>query len=223
MIKLCTVELVHQGALSIGLLQLAGCTAFDILPSAYIGTCGSCMVDMTSTIRLAPHDPPHTMSCFSCHAKMTCGLGDYKFVRIGSEGGERLKADEQQVMKLKKKKKRDDHLTIGEPLPNDGTCSHYRKSKRWFRFSCCNKLFPCDECHDIHEDHDYEMAKRHICGMCSREQTISVACVCGHEFEKAPQKGAFWEGGKGVRNKSTMSRKVKKKQILIKALYQNKQ
>ncbi|KAL9542538.1 hypothetical protein MBANPS3_008562 [Mucor bainieri] len=203
-------ELVHQGALSVGLLQLAGCTPYDILPSAYIGTCGSCMADMASTVRLSPHDPPRTLNCFSCHAKMTCGLGDYKFVKIGSEGGERLIANEEQVMKLKKKKKsREDPLTIGEPLPDQGTCSHYRKSKRWFRFSCCSKLYPCDICHDGHEDHSYDYAKKHVCGLCSREQTIvsGKPCVCGHEFEKAPQKQAFWEGGKGVRNKIVMSRK----------------
>ncbi|KAF1803603.1 hypothetical protein FB192DRAFT_1279251, partial [Mucor lusitanicus] len=193
-------ELVHQGALSVGLLQLAGCTPYDILPSAYIGTCGSCMADMASTVRLSSHDPPRTLNCFSCHAKMTCGLGDYKFVKIGSEGGERLIANEEQVMKLKKKKKsREDPLTIGEPLPDQGTCSHYRKSKRWFRFSCCSKLYPCDICHDGHEDHSYDYAKKHVCGLCSREQTIvsGKPCVCGHEFEKAPQKQAFWEGGKG--------------------------
>ncbi|KAI9487811.1 MAG: hypothetical protein EXX96DRAFT_473829, partial [Benjaminiella poitrasii] len=193
-------ELVHQGALSIGLVQLAGCTAYDLLPSAYIGTCGSCMADMTSTIRLSPHDPPRTFNCYSCHVKMTCGLGDYRLVKIGSEGGERLTASEDQVMKLKKKKKsREDHLTIGEPLPDQGTCSHYRKSKRWFRFSCCNKLYPCDICHDSKEDHISELAKRHVCGLCSREQNIvsGKPCICGHEFDKAPQKGAFWEGGKG--------------------------
>ncbi|RCH84407.1 hypothetical protein CU098_002070, partial [Rhizopus stolonifer] len=202
-------EFVHQGALSIGLLQLAGCSAYDLLPSAYIGTCGSCMVDMTSTVRLSPHDAPRTLNCFSCHAKMTCGLGDYKFVKIGSEGGERLKATEQQVMKLKKKKSKDSPLTIGEPLPDQGTCSHYRKSKRWFRFTCCNKLYPCDHCHDQQQDHPMEMAKRMVCGLCSREQTIQSGrpCVCGNEFEKAPLKGAFWEGGKGVRDKKTMSRK----------------
>jgi uncharacterized CHY-type Zn-finger protein len=168
------------------------------------------MADMTSTVRLSPHDPPRTFNCFSCHTKMTCGLGNYRFVKIGSEGGERLVANEEQVMKLKKKKKsKEDPLTIGEPLPDQGTCSHYRKSKRWFRFSCCNKLYPCDNCHDGHEDHHVEFAKKHVCGLCSREQNIvsGKPCICGHEFEKAPQKQAFWEGGKGVRNKSAMSRK----------------
>lgn len=203
-------ELVHQGAKSLGLLQLSGCKPYDILPSGYIGTCGSCMADMAHTLTLSPHDPPRTMACFSCHAKMTCGLGDYTFIKIGSEGGEKLKADEKQVMKLKQKKKKEDHLVIGEPLPNRGTCTHYGKSNRWFRFSCCNKLYPCDICHDSHEDHHVEMAKRHVCGLCSREQTIvgGKACVCGHEFDRAPQRGAFWEGGKGVRNVATMSRKV---------------
>ncbi|OBZ86735.1 Uncharacterized protein C18H10.09 [Choanephora cucurbitarum] len=202
-------ELIHQGAQSIGLLQLAGCTAFDILPSTFTGTCGSCMADMPSTVRLAPHDSPRSFNCFSCHVKMTSGLGDYRFVKRGDEGGDRLRASDEQVLKLKKKKTREPGLTIGEPLPDQGTCSHYRKSKRWFRFSCCSKLYPCDHCHDSQEDHPMEMAKRMVCGLCSREQTIQSGrpCVCGNEFEKAPLKGAFWEGGKGVRDKKTMSRK----------------
>ncbi|ORE11352.1 hypothetical protein BCV72DRAFT_238035 [Rhizopus microsporus var. microsporus] len=202
-------ELIHQGMKSLGLLQLAGCSAYDVLPSSYIGTCSHCMTDMASPIRLSPHDTPHTVGCFSCHSKMTFGLGEYKFVKLGSEGGERLQADESQVLKLKKKKKKQDALTIGEPLPDQGTCSHYRKSKRWFRFPCCHKLYPCDVCHDTNEDHPYELAKRHVCGLCSREQVIvnGKPCNCGHEFEKATHKGAFWEGGKGVRNKEIMSRK----------------
>jgi uncharacterized CHY-type Zn-finger protein len=202
-------DFVHQGSKSIGLLQLAGCTAFDLLPSHYTGACGSCMVDMTNTLRLSPHDSPQSVNCFSCHAKMTIGLNDYRFVLLG-QAGERLKADEEQVMKLKKKKKRGLGLTIGEPLPDQGTCSHYRKSKRWFRFICCNKLYACDVCHDSHEDHPYEMARRHVCGMCSRESQIQPGkpCSCGHEFEHTTGKGAFWEGGKGVRDKVKMSRKV---------------
>ncbi|KAI8969206.1 hypothetical protein BDF20DRAFT_893724 [Mycotypha africana] len=203
-------EFIHQGAKTLGLLQLAGCTAYDLLPSAFIGTCGSCMADMPSTLKLSPHDPPKTIHCFSCHAKMTCNLGEYKFVKIGSEGGERLRANEEQILKLKRKKKdKEASLTVGEPLPNQGTCAHYRKSKRWFRFSCCNKLYPCDICHDSQTDHVAEIAKRFVCGLCSREQSFHTGkpCACGQEFEKQPMKGAFWEGGKGVRDKASMSRR----------------
>jgi len=29
----------------------------------------------------------------------------------------------------------------GTPLPNNGTCKHYKNSCRWFRFPCCGKYF----------------------------------------------------------------------------------
>ncbi|KAF7729141.1 hypothetical protein EC973_004909 [Apophysomyces ossiformis] len=203
-------ELVHENASAMGVLQCAGCSPFDILPSLYVGTCAQCLEDMQTPLRLAPHDQPSSIHCFSCHSKMTICLGSYRFVRVG-HGGERLQADAEQVMKLKKKKshrQKEEMLTIGQPLPNQGTCSHYRKSKRWFRFPCCNKLYACDVCHDEKEDHVAEMARRHVCGQCSREQAItSKPCVCGFEFERSHQKGAFWEGGQGVRNRTAMSRK----------------
>ncbi|CAO3591216.1 unnamed protein product [Absidia cylindrospora] len=203
-------ELIHENASSLGLLQLAGCTAFDLLGSSFMGTCGNCMDDMKSSIRLAPHDRPMTHACFGCHTKWTVALNDYRFVSIG-QGGERLVADEEQVMKLKKKRKstKEASLLGGQPLPNEGTCAHYQKSKRWFRFNCCGKLYACDVCHDKKEDHIYEMATRHVCGLCSKEQSAvgNKPCVsCGQEFDKTIGKGAFWEGGHGVRNRTLMNR-----------------
>ncbi|KAI8341370.1 hypothetical protein BC941DRAFT_391525 [Chlamydoabsidia padenii] len=202
-------ELIHDNASSLGLLQLAGCTAFDLLGSSFMGTCSNCMEDMTTSIRLAPNERPITHTCFHCHTKLTLALLDYRFVQIG--GTERLVADQAQVMKLKtkRKSKKEAALNGGQPLPNEGTCSHYSKSKRWFRFACCGKLYPCDICHDKEEDHPYEMANRHVCGLCSKEQSAvgNKPCMaCGHEFEKATGKGAFWEGGQGVRNRTLMNR-----------------
>lgn len=53
-------------------------------------------------------------------------------------------------------------IVAGRELPGRGRCSHYKKSYRWFRFSCCNKVFPCDRCHGESEDHAIEMANRMI-------------------------------------------------------------
>ncbi|ORZ02687.1 hypothetical protein BCR43DRAFT_481997 [Syncephalastrum racemosum] len=203
-------ELMHENATTLGLLQARNCVPFDILPSQFLGTCARCMEDIQSPVLLAPHDAPRTLSCFGCHAHMTVALGEYSLVNIG-QPGESLMPDEAQLSKavLKKKKKRDEMiLKVGEPLPNQGICSHYRKSKRWFRFPCCSKLYACDICHDSHEDHHpSELARRHVCGLCSREQPIKPECICGNEFDRSHQKGAFWEGGQGVRNKTLMSRK----------------
>ena len=76
------------------------------------------------------------------------------------------------------------------------------------RFPCCGKPYPCDTCHDEAEDHVMERANRMICGFCSREQTYSGSrpCVgCGMEVVGG-RAGAYWEGGKGCRNKIKMSR-----------------
>lgn len=61
-------------------------------------------------------------------------------------------------------------IVAGQPLPRNGHCKHYSKSHRWFRFSCCAKVFACDRCHDAETDHPNEHANRMICGFCSREQ-----------------------------------------------------
>ena len=105
-------------------------------------------------------------------------------------------------------------LKVGEPLPRKGACDHYKKSRRWFRFPCCSKIYPCHLCHDEKEaDHGSEFAKRMVCGHCSREQTVSdKPCVCGESpVKSAHGSGAFWEGGEGMRDKIRMSHKDPKK------------
>ena len=99
-------------------------------------------------------------------------------------------------------------ITAGQPLPKTGRCTHYNRSYRWFRFSCCSKVFPCDKCHDAESDHPNEHANRMICGYCSREQNYRPEdCgVCHSSLIKKAGSG-FWEGGKGTRDKSRMSRK----------------
>ena len=71
---------------------------------------------------------------------------------------------------VRKKPKDSLGITAGQPLPRNGRCTHYNKSYRWFRFSCCQKVFACDKCHDTESDHPNEHANRMICGYCSREQ-----------------------------------------------------
>lgn len=65
----------------------------------------------------------------------------------------------------------------GQELPQRGRCKHYAKSYRWFRlvikswteaqlltiqprFSCCQRVFACDKCHDEASDHPEEHANR---------------------------------------------------------------
>ncbi|KAJ3228312.1 hypothetical protein HK099_004305 [Clydaea vesicula] len=112
--------------------------------------------------------------------------------------------------------KKGDGLIVGESLPKSGTCKHYKRSYRWFRFPCCSKLFPCDECHhelslDCKEN---ILANRVVCGFCSREQKFDAKnsiCICGKDMSMSSAGKSFWEGGKGNRNKSKMSKNDSKK------------
>ena len=106
----------------------------------------------------------------------------------------------------------DQHVVWKAALPGRGACVHYRKSYRWFRFSCCNKVFACDRCHEEAEDHPNEWANRMICGWCSREQNYAVdECrFCGRGVIGKKGRG-FWEGGKGTRDQRMMSRKDPRK------------
>jgi len=108
-----------------------------------------------------------------------------------------------------RKKKERTGLKQGEPLTNFGTCPHYKKSKRWLRFPCCNRLFPCDECHDQSTDHPAEWAKRMVCGYCSKEQRYKNEgdCEsCGKDLTGTGRRSRFWEGGKGCRNPKLLSK-----------------
>ena len=106
-------------------------------------------------------------------------------------------------------KRCDKVIQEGKPLPDNGICKHYKYSFRWFRFGCCNKLFPCDVCHDEDSNHKSEFAKTIVCGFCACEQSQNnkVCQKCGKAFTRMDQGKKFWEGGKGMRNKALMSSK----------------
>lgn len=98
---------------------------------------------------------------------------------------------------------------VGTALPDNGTCTHYKNSYRWFRFGCCFRLYPCDLCHNKDENHEMIIAKTVACGFCSFEQKEGgVICTrCGKEMIKNKEQSQFWEGGKGQTDKSKMSSK----------------
>jgi len=162
------------------------------------------------TLKLTVHDQPQSIACRHCHTKLTIGIPNCQFVRFGSgTGSKELRADPNAILKLKKKKqpKQELGLLVGQPLPQHGVCEHYRKSKRWFRFSCCNRIYACDRCHDEKEDHETKVSLLMTWKRGSEFATSKSVCVCGFEPGKS-QAGQFWEGGEGTRNKNVMNRKV---------------
>ena len=108
--------------------------------------------------------------------------------------------------KQRSKTKVNKGYTEGQPLPEKGTCKHYKKSQRWFRFSCCGRLFPCDKCHDSQvPDCPLEQANRMVCGLCAKEQPVRNQCKHCHGEISGSLKSHHWEGGKGCRDKKRMS------------------
>ncbi|XP_056908780.1 uncharacterized protein si:dkey-24l11.2 isoform X1 [Takifugu flavidus] len=101
----------------------------------------------------------------------------------------------------------------GKPLPEKGTCRHYKQSHRWLRFPCCGRAYPCDVCHDEDQDHPMELATRMICGYCAKEQPYGNAkpCItCGSMMTRGVR-SSHWEGGLGCRNRTKMSRNDRQK------------
>ncbi|KAH7161351.1 hypothetical protein EDB81DRAFT_343114 [Dactylonectria macrodidyma] len=195
--------LIHEHSSRAGFLDLSGCKVADMLPSTFTPTCARCSTASLGLVSVRGETV--TNICRDCHAKFTFKIPEVKFLFITPgtlpppTTGPRRKQE-----KL--------GLHAGEPLANKGACQHYRKSYRWFRFSCCSRVHPCDKCHDDAEDHVNEWANRMICGWCSREQNYAVeACgYCGRSVIGRKGKG-FWEGGRGTRDHRLMSRKDPRK------------
>lgn len=197
-------ELIHVNSVRAGFLDLEGCTILDLLPSTFTPTCSSCSTPYPGFIcvRGATICNP----CRTCHQKLTVSIPSMRFLRITTS------AAPSGATGPRRKREVLAGVVAGTELPDRGRCRHYAKSYRWFRFSCCERVFPCDRCHDEKEEHPNEHANRMICGWCSREQAYrSEECAfCGRGVVGRRGKG-FWEGGKGTRDRVRMSRKDPRK------------
>lgn len=198
-------DLVHANSTRAGFIDAAGCTIADMLPSSFLPTCGRCSTPPALSL-VSVRGNTITNVCHECHGRFTFKLPEVKFLAYAPGSGV--------LPPTSGPRRRQERLGLhaGEPLPDRGACQHYRKSYRWFRFSCCNKVHACDRCHDEAENHLNEWANRMICGYCSREQNYAVAnCgFCGRSVVGRRGRG-FWEGGKGTRDRKLMSRKDPRK------------
>jgi uncharacterized CHY-type Zn-finger protein len=198
-------DLIHSNAVRAGFLDLEGCTVVDMLPSSFLPTCSSCSTTYPLPGIVSVRGETVSNVCRECHQKFTFKIPEVKFLRISSSAhlppasGPRRKRE---VL----------GLVAGTELPRRGRCKHYSKSYRWFRFSCCQKVYACDRCHDESEEHPNEHANRMVCGWCSREQNYRPDdCGICHGVLVGKKGSGFWEGGKGTRDRVRMSRKDKRK------------
>ncbi|EAW18154.1 uncharacterized protein NFIA_080980 [Aspergillus fischeri NRRL 181] len=185
-------QLMHAHSTRAGYLDLDGCTVVDLLPSSFIPTCAECSTTFPGPGVVAVRGESATASCRQCHHKMVFKIPEVKFLIVGSAA-----FTSRDRVPQRKKPKETLGIVAGQELPRRGRCMHYGKSYRWFRFSCCAKVFPCDKCHDAATDHPNEHANRMICGFCSREQIYRPEnCGICRAVLVGKAGSGFWEGGK---------------------------
>ncbi|KAK1767762.1 hypothetical protein QBC33DRAFT_450936 [Phialemonium atrogriseum] len=192
-------ELVHQNSIRAGFIDAAGCTVTELLPSTFIPTCATCSTPSGGLVSV--RGEMTTNVCRECHSRFTFKLPEVKFLAY-APGTSSLRLP---VRGAGPGRDAGRQHRAGEALPGHGACEHYRRSHRWFRFSCCGRVHACDRCHDGAEDHAHEWAARMVCGWCGREQTYrpESCAFCGRGVV-GRRGGGYWEGGKGTRNRRLM-------------------
>jgi uncharacterized CHY-type Zn-finger protein len=195
--------LLHLGNASLGYVDTTHASVTTLIHSSFIATCLEC----GAASEIPKFQAPQTWetSCRTCFNRL----------RIDVRGS-RIEQAELSTRPNLIVPRREEKMTFtpGQPLPDRGTCDHYRRSYRWLRFPCCEgKAFPCDTCHDEASDHPHEWAKRMICGHCAKEQPFSnLPCVsCGGAFRRGGEGTRFWQGGSGQRNQELLSRNDSRK------------
>ena len=226
-------SLAHESSDVVGHMDIHNATARDLLPSTVLElACGGCgrTQNVEGAVAGAADLERH---CHRCHTRMRVFFGGVRFVIAAvslsdaSDFGDAARAR----AATKQKAVRDVGLVPGQPLPDDGTCAHYKKSRRWLRFGCCGRLFPCSVCHDAemaagkmttepgekdeNGRHVAARAGRMVCGLCSREQAImgasdspmyGVCTFCGADTVGKRHHTTFWEGGKGCRDVNRLNK-----------------
>ncbi|KAG8576433.1 hypothetical protein GDO81_009859 [Engystomops pustulosus] len=204
-------SVMHQYSAVLGYVDIQGASARDLvlLECMFIISCLNCSHE--EPVKSLSYGTTKDLNCVECHSKLSIFIEATRFQKIQRYPGKNSGIKD--LSSLRKKAIRDPSIQPGKPLPDRGTCRHYRKSCRWLRFPCCGKAYPCDTCHDEKENHEMELASRMLCGYCAKEQPYSNVkpCLsCGNMMNKNIH-SIHWEGGKGCRNKVKMSRKDKQK------------
>ncbi|PNS16224.1 hypothetical protein CAC42_6331 [Sphaceloma murrayae] len=151
------MDLIHVNSSRAGYIDLDGCTVVDMLPSTFVPTCSECSTTYTTPGCVSVRGDSSMAVCRECHRKMSFRIHEVKFLMV-SNAAERATQGP-----IRRKVKENLGIVAGQELPRRGRCQHYSKSHRWFRFSCCSKVYPCDKCHDFdNPNHVSEFANRMI-------------------------------------------------------------
>ncbi|KXZ44807.1 hypothetical protein GPECTOR_62g922 [Gonium pectorale] len=216
---------LHATSNSLCVVKPQGCRPMDLLPSMMAGQCSECNAVMS--LRDVQVGLPFTRTCSSCHKELLLSVAAVSFVPRGPPRGGATAGGAASGAAAARRRHRADAggggagggagggvLRQGQPLPGLGTCKHYRHSYRWLRFPCCGMRFACDLCHEeaVPDGHAVRWAQRMVCGFCSTEQPVDLACrACGRRLagsaaNPSGRRTRFWEGGTGCRDPRRLDR-----------------
>ncbi|XP_040895308.1 uncharacterized protein si:dkey-24l11.2 isoform X2 [Toxotes jaculatrix] len=199
--------MLHHYSDVLGYLDLHNATPADLvlLDCELIVGCLQCSQECP--VQNLSYGQTKEVNCEHCHSKLSILADSTRFQYIQPRANKTVSST------VNYKTRRDPAVQKGKPLPEKGTCKHYKQSHRWLRFPCCGRAYPCDACHDEDQDHPMELATRMICGYCAKEQPYSNGkpCIsCGSMMTRGTRT-SHWEGGLGCRSKVKMSRNDRQK------------
>ncbi|XP_047453426.1 uncharacterized protein si:dkey-24l11.2 [Mugil cephalus] len=199
--------MLHHYSDVLGYLDLHNATPTDLVLQDCDLSVGCLSCSQEGPVQNLLYGQTKEFNCEHCHSKLSILAESTRFQYIQPQTN---KTDSSAV---NYKTIRDPAVQKGKPLPEKGTCKHYKQSHRWLRFPCCGRAYPCDVCHDENQDHPMELATRMICGFCAKEQPYSNGkpCIsCGSMMTRGTRT-SHWEGGLGCRSKVKMSRNDRQK------------
>ncbi|KAK2917854.1 uncharacterized protein si:dkey-24l11.2 [Channa argus] len=199
--------LLHHYSDVLGYLDLHNAAPADLVLQDCVLIVGCLSCSQASPVQKVPYGQTKEFNCEHCHSKLSIMAESTKFQYIHP----RIVKTDSSAVNYKSIK--DPGVQKGKPLPEKGTCKHFKQSHRWLRFPCCGRAYPCDVCHDEDQDHPLELATRMICGHCAKEQPYGNGkpCIsCGGMMTRGTRT-SHWEGGLGCRNKVKMSRNDRQK------------
>ncbi|XP_064168318.1 uncharacterized protein si:dkey-24l11.2 [Anguilla rostrata] len=204
-------SMLHHYSSVLGFLDLSGAVPVDLVLQDCELLVGCLTCSQEGPLQMLSYGQTKEMNCQHCHTRLRVLAESAVFQQL--QPRPRTQAGRGDAGRGAGRYPRDPAVQRGKPLPEKGTCKHFKQSQRWLRFPCCGRAYPCDACHDEDQDHPMELATRMICGHCAKEQAYSTGkpCVsCGGMMTRDSHT-SHWEGGQGCRNKVKMSRNDRQK------------
>ncbi|XP_036391147.1 uncharacterized protein si:dkey-24l11.2 [Megalops cyprinoides] len=205
-------SMLHRYCSVLGYLDLHGAVPVDLVLQDCELEVGCLSCSKEGPLQSLSYGQRKEVNCQHCHTKLSLLAESTRFQYIQPRSRD-LAGRGNATQNRGGRYPRDPAIQRGKPLPEKGTCKHYRQSQRWLRFSCCGRAYPCDVCHDEDQDHPMEMATRMICGHCAKEQAYSNGkpCISCAGMMTRGAHTSHWEGGQGCRNRVKMNRNDRQK------------